>query len=83
MIELELIKKVESKYGVKAIFSMICEGDFIINGIRLKQTRSGRFYLVFPGKLEDGVYREVAHPINTEFRYSLTRQAVKLYLEEE
>ena len=84
MMTMELKKKVESKYGVKAIFSLICDGDFVINGIRLKQTRQGEFYLVFPGKkFGEGRYKEVAHPINSECRYMLTDLAVKLYLEDE
>ena len=52
---------------LRAIASVVVDDCFVIHDVKVV-TVGGRTIIVMPGRSSRGVYRDIAHPINTEFR---------------
>ena len=77
--------KVRKLFGeaepMKAIVSVTFDGQLALHDIKVIYARE-RLFIVMPSrKNPDGSFRDIAHPINAEFRSALEEAVLKAYEE--
>ena len=73
------IKIVEATGKLKAIASITIDGCFVVHDIKILEGNRGLFVMMPSRKSADGIYKDVAHPINTETREMLKTVLIKAY----
>jgi putative septation protein spoVG len=73
------IKIVEATGKLKAVASITIDGCFVVHDIKILEGNRGLFVMMPSRKSADGIYKDVAHPINTETREMLKTVLVKAY----
>ena len=73
------IKIVEATGKLKAVASITIDGCFVVHDIKILEGNRGLFVMMPSRKSADGIYNDVAHPINTETREMLKTVLVKAY----
>ena len=63
---------------LKAVASVTFDDSFVVHDIKVIFS-GGRIFTVMPGRNSRGAYRDVAHPINTEFRRYLESSVLDAY----
>ncbi len=79
-VRIRLIKKEDSK--LKAVASITIDECFVIHDIKVLEGDKGVFVSMPSRKTPDGQYKDVAHPLNTETRESVSAAVLKAYEEE-
>ena len=76
------VRKIE-KEGTKvvAVASVLFDDVFAVHDIRLLEGKNGLFIAMPSRKLSNGSYKDVAHPINQEFRLILEQKIKEKYNE--
>lgn len=74
------IKKVSKEGNEKllAFASVTFDNEFVVNGVRVIDGEKGRFVAMPNRKVKDK-FRDIAHPINTEFREKITEAVFDAY----
>lgn len=68
-------------YKLKGFATVTLDRVFVIRGIKIIQ-HSGRYFIAMPSRRQkDGSYRDVAHPISSEFRAQLEKEVMERYWE--
>ena len=63
----------EKRSRVKAVASITIDECFVVHDIKILEGDSG-LHIAFPSrKTHDGEYRDIAHPLNTETRDTISR----------
>ena len=77
------IRKTFSNDGpMKAIVSVTFDNELALHDIKVINTRD-KFFIVMPSrKNPDGTYRDIIHPINSDFRHLLEENVINAYFEE-
>lgn len=73
------IKIVEATGKLKAVALITIDGCFVVHDIKILEGNRGLFVMMPSRKSADGIYKDVAHPINTETREMLKTVLVKAY----
>ena len=73
------IRKVESEGKLKAYVTITFDGCFVVHNVKVIEGRSGVFIAMPSRRTKNGEYKDVAHPINTEFRGVLQRRILEAY----
>ena len=73
------IKIVEATGKLKAVASITIDGCFVVHDIKIFEGNRGLFVMMPSRKSADGIYKDVAHPINTETREMLKTVLIKAY----
>ena len=73
------IKIVEATGKLKAVASITIDGCFVVHDIKILEGNRGLFVMMPSRKSADGIYKDVAHPINTETREMLKTVLIKAY----
>ena len=76
-VRVRLIKKEDSK--LKAVASITIDECFVIHDIKVLEGDKGVFVSMPSRKTPDGQYKDVAHPLNTETRESVSAAVLKAY----
>ena len=64
---------------LKAVASVTLDGQFAVHDIKVISTES-KLFIVMPSRRNpDGSYRDIAHPINSQFRAALERAVLNAY----
>ena len=67
---------------MKAVVSVTFDGQLALHDIKVINTK-GKYFIVMPSrKNPDGTYRDIIHPINSEFRQSLEAAVLNAYYAE-
>ena len=75
------IRKIFNNGPMKAVVSVTFDDQFAVHDIKVINA-SGKNFIVMPSrKNADGTYRDVAHPINAEFRLTLEEAIMNVYNE--
>jgi len=75
------VRKVFSAGPMKAVVSVTFDNQFAVHDIKVINA-SGKNFIVMPSrKNADGTYRDVAHPINAEFRSQIENAVMDAYNE--
>ncbi len=64
---------------LKAFVNVTFDNCFVVRGMKVIKGASGYFVSMPSRKMEDGTYRDIAHPINNEFRQYLERAIMREY----
>ena len=73
------LKIVEATGKLKAVASITIDGCFVVHDIKILEGNRGLFVMMPSRKSADGIYKDVAHPINTETREMLKTVLIKAY----
>ena len=67
---------------MKAVVSVTFDGQLALHDIKVINTRD-KYFIVMPSrKNPDGTYRDIIHPINSEFRQTVEKAVLDAYFEE-
>ncbi|MBQ9939945.1 MAG: septation regulator SpoVG [Clostridia bacterium] len=73
------IRKVFDNGPMKAVVSVTFDEQFAVHDIKVIDA-GGKNFIVMPSrKNADGTYRDVAHPINAQFRTELEQAVMEVY----
>lgn len=56
---------------LKAFVNITFDDVFVVRGLKVIEGKGGLFVCMPSRKLEDGTYKDIAHPISNEFRQQL------------
>ena len=75
------VRKLFDEGPMKAIVSVTFDGQLAVHDIKVICARE-RFFIVMPSrKNPDETYRDIVHPINSEFRAELEERVLAAYNE--
>ncbi len=78
-VRIRLVNKDDNK--LKAVASMTIDGCFVVHDIKIES--NGETFIAMPSrKTNDGEYKDIAHPLNTETRETLKKAILKAYFDE-
>ena len=75
------LRLVEGEGKVRGIASITLENCFVIHDIKIVEGYNGLFVAMPSRKGPDGVYRDIAHPIELETRQRISEQIIAKYNE--
>jgi stage V sporulation protein G len=64
---------------LKAFVNVTFDDVFVVRGLKVIAGKTGLFVCMPSRKLEDGTYKDIAHPISNEFRQTLEAQILDEY----
>ncbi|MHB1453041.1 MAG: septation regulator SpoVG [Saccharofermentanales bacterium] len=76
------IRMVDNDSKMKAVVSVTFDDVFVVHDIKVIEGTKGIFIAMPSRRSPDGVYRDIVHPINTEFRDSLVKRIVSKFEQE-
>ena len=76
------IRKLFDEGPMKAVVSVTFDGQLALHDIKVISVREKNFIVMPSRKNPDGTYRDIAHPINAEFRGELEESVLRAYEEE-
>ena len=65
-VRVRIVKKDDSK--LKAVASITLDDCFVIHDLKVVEGKKGVYVMMPTKQLKDGIFKEVAHPLNTETR---------------
>ena len=73
------VRKLFSEGPMKAIVSVTFDGQLAVHDIKIINARD-KFFIVMPSrKNPDDTYRDIVHPINSQFRGMLESAVIEAY----
>jgi stage V sporulation protein G len=76
------VRKLFDEGPMKAIVSVTFDGQLAVHDIKVINARD-KFFIVMPSrKNPDDTYRDIVHPINSQFRASLEEAVIEAYEQE-
>ncbi|MDY3796112.1 MAG: septation regulator SpoVG [Agathobacter sp.] len=76
------IRKIEKEGKMKAVVSITIDEEFVVHDIKVIEGEKGLFIAMPSRKSNDGEYRDIAHPINSDTRERLQTLILDKYKEE-
>jgi stage V sporulation protein G len=76
------IRRMEEEGRLKAIVSVTFDGEFVVHDMKIIDGDNGLFVAMPSRKSSDGVYRDIAHPINSAMRAVLQDAILERYNDE-
>ena len=73
------IRKFFDEGPMKAIVSVTFDGQLALHDVKVISARDKIFIVMPSRKNPDGTYRDIVHPINSEFRVSMEEQILEAY----
>ena len=78
-VRVRIVKKEDSK--LKAVASITIDDCFVVHDIKVIEGAEGCFIAMPSRKTNEGEYKDIAHPINTETREVLKTTILEAYEE--
>ena len=76
------IRKVEKEGKMRAVVSITIDDEFVVHDIKVIEGEKGLFIAMPSRKTNDGEFKDIAHPLNTETREELKSAILAAYQEE-
>ncbi|MDR3248963.1 MAG: septation regulator SpoVG [Treponema sp.] len=73
------VRKVTGEGKLKAYVTVTFDDCFVVHNVKIIEGKSGVFIAMPSRKTRAGEYKDVAHPINPEFRSELQNQILDRY----
>ncbi len=73
------IRKVTSEGKLKAYVTVTFDDCFVVHNVKIIEGKSGIFIAMPSRKTRIGEYKDVAHPINPDFRAEMQRRILEVY----
>ncbi len=77
------IKKIESDGNLLGYASVTFDDDFVVHNIRVMNGKNGEYIMMPNRKVKSGEFKDIVHPINTEFRRTLETSILEAYKKSE
>jgi len=77
------VRKIENQNRLRAVASVTIDDCFVIHEIRVIEGAKGIFVAMPSRKNKYGVFKDVAHPINTETRAEIEKVVLAEFNKEE
>ncbi len=74
--------RVADEEKLKGFADITFEGFFVIHGIRILKNENGYFISMPAKKMPNGEYKDIVHPITSDYRSYLTDMVVAAYEEQ-
>ena len=79
-VRIRLVNKEDNK--LKAVASITIDDCFVVHDIKVIEATDGVFIAMPSRKTNDGEYKDIAHPLNTETRETLKEAILTAYYDE-
>lgn len=79
-VRIRLVNKDDNK--LKAVASITIDECFVVHDIKIIEATDGAFIAMPSRKTNDGDYKDIAHPLNTETRELLKNAILTAYYDE-
>lgn len=76
------VRKVNQAGKLKAYVTVTFDNQFVVHNIKVIEGRDGDFIAMPSRQLANGEFKDVAHPISSEFREYLQRVVMEAYQKE-
>lgn len=73
------VKKMAGESKIKAMASIVIDGEFIVRDLRVVEGTNGLFVAMPSRKLPDGEFRDIAHPITAEARDLIQNKVLEAF----
>ncbi|MDL2220533.1 septation regulator SpoVG [Eubacteriales bacterium OttesenSCG-928-N14] len=73
------VRKVLSGGKLKAVAVVTFDDEFVVHDIKVIDGNKGLFVAMPSRKMQDGEYRDIAHPINQQMRDTLSDYVLQAY----
>jgi stage V sporulation protein G len=73
------IKRVESDDKLKAYVTVTFDGCFAVHNLKIIAGEFGRFVAMPSRRTRDGEFKDIAHPITTEFRQMVQERILEAF----
>ena len=73
------IRKVNSEGKLKAYVTVTFDNCFVVHNVKVIEGKTGIFIAMPSRKTKTGDYKDVAHPINSDFRSELQKRILQAY----
>lgn len=73
------VRKIEKEGKMKAVASITIDNVFVVHDIKIIDGEKGLFIAMPSKKANDGEFRDIAHPIDSETRESLQNMILEAY----
>jgi stage V sporulation protein G len=73
------IRKVSSEGKLKAYVTVTFDNCFVVHNVKVIEGKTGVFIAMPSRKTKTGDYKDVAHPINSDFRSELQQKILNAY----
>lgn len=73
------IKKVESEGSLLAYASVTFDDVFVVHNIRVMNGKNGKYIMMPNRKVKTGEFKDIVHPINTDFRKKLETSILEAF----
>jgi stage V sporulation protein G len=73
------LRKINSEGKTRALGSVTFDGEFVVHEIRVIEGANGYFVSMPSKKSGDGEYRDLAHPITSNFREAVQSSVLKAF----
>ena len=75
----EITVSLRDEEKLKAFVNVTFDNCFVVRGMKIIQGNNGYFVSMPSRKVDDGTYRDIAHPINAEFRALIEEKVLAEY----
>ncbi len=76
------IRKAFEEGPMKAVVSVTFDNQFAVHDIKVIYANEKHFIVMPSRKNADGTYRDIAHPINADFRALMEKEVLARYFEQ-
>lgn len=73
------IRRIEAEGKLKAYVTVTFDDCFVVHNVKVIEGKNGAFIAMPSRKTKTGEYKDVAHPINSDFRGSLQDKILQSY----
>ena len=73
------VRRIEKEGKMKAIVSITLDNEFVIHDIKVIEGDNGVFIAMPSRKANDGEFKDIAHPINSEARQKIQEAVISGY----
>ncbi len=73
------VRKVTTDGKLKAYVTVTFDNEFVVHNVKVIEGKNGAFIAMPSRKTKSGEYKDVAHPINSDFRGQLQEKILEEY----
>jgi len=76
-----VVRKLTFENRMRAVVSITLDNMFAVHDIKVIQGGNGLFVAMPSRRTQDGEYKDIVHPINSQFREKISEQIIAKYKE--
>ncbi|MBP5491894.1 MAG: septation regulator SpoVG [Clostridiales bacterium] len=76
-----VIRKLSLESKMKAIVSITFDNEFAVHDVKVIEGTNGLFIAMPSRRTPEGEYKDIVHPINSDFREKISAQVLAKYKE--